>query len=1139
MISRVLTSQNQGNSIAPGSRNRPPLGAKKRFLRGAGAGDRAQAQRSGSEQCLAGQDDPGDLAALPHASAAAVVATSSAPTIPSPLHMVAPPPRARKWVSRLASMPALSAVRPRSFKASVRPILPPPDEASEEQKGSEREKAEPADGTREQRTRSQGCAPSPRPRTHSSGGAQTPATPLNRDPDLPPLAASESGRSWSSSCSSTGTPRSDGSGRGAGLLKRRMSSRLHKFEWDALVRQDMLPCYILNPNSRFKTCWDLLTSAIILYCVIAIPVMVGFAADMPQDLFTADYAVDVIFGIDILFNFFTAFSPAPNRLETGLLPIARHYVRSGWFFIDLLGVLPLNDLVGLFEGDRLQVLQSLKLVRALRMARLARLLKLRAISRLLQRFYGMRVPVYLRVMPLMMQVMFMAHVMGCLFHYVGAMGLETERGESWLVTQGIEHDSMTVRYVASLYWTVATMLGVGYGDVHAVTEAEQILSIIVQLVGSCMFGFVVGSITAFIEVGEMRKATLTRRVMEALQFSKQRALPAALQQSILAQYAHLARCKSVFDEEAVMQALDPHLRTGLSIPMRKHLAGAFPHTVGKDSAIWSHVLPKMHPFLAAPGDVLLPQDVVASGIAFLVQGVVAEEVRVGKPPHPAHGLVFAGMYTAGATVGDASVLCNLSSRTTYLCVTDCQLFQLSNTDVWELACSFPEWLEHWRATAEQGRESSNTVLDELQQWAALESGQLRWGGPRPTNSALPSCTAPPSPIARSPTARSLRQGVSVGALSATHPRSYRAARVPPGNLTPAEATSTSALPPPAQGGEAGGWPLGALEQELAEDAGASVRGSWGAAAEAEGLCDAPAAIPPLGARVLLNGSMTVMTQELAGLWEAAQQCMAASEAERAELVLGLEETAAALCASDAPVAAREASTTSLASGNPPPGHAHSLSSSAPSASHSATNSARPPFVCHPSSNFRLGWDALMGLLTCYVFLVVPFRMAFSPNSAVHWTDFFVDGCFAADIAINFRTGFVNENNKVVLDPRVIAAHYFRTWLPFDLLATIPFDAVSQAAFGTGSFLMSLRLLRFVRVIRLAKLLRLASLKKRLTKLSPHSTLLLRRTRWWQAGKFALTALIIGHVLGCLFFMISSLNEEYDGRSTWWTAAGTR
>jgi hypothetical protein len=51
----------------------------------------------------------------------------------------------------------------------------------------------------------------------------------------------------------------------------------------------------------------------------------------------------------------------------------------------------------------------------------------------------------------------------------------------------------------------------------------------------------------------------------------------------------------------------------------------------------------------------------------------------------------------------------------------------------------------------------------------------------------------------------------------------------------------------------------------------------------------------------------------------------------------------------------------------------------------------------------------------------------------------VDITFIIDIAINFRTTYVNKNDEVVSAPSKIALNYFRGWFLIDLVAAIPFD----------------------------------------------------------------------------------------------------
>ena len=68
-------------------------------------------------------------------------------------------------------------------------------------------------------------------------------------------------------------------------------------------------------------------------------------------------------------------------------------------------------------------------------------------------------------------------------------------GQSWIISADIVNEDFATKYVTALYWSIATMVGVGYGDVRAENTAERIYSIIAQIMGASIFGYIIGNIT--------------------------------------------------------------------------------------------------------------------------------------------------------------------------------------------------------------------------------------------------------------------------------------------------------------------------------------------------------------------------------------------------------------------------------------------------------------------------------------------------------------------------------------------------------------------------------------------------------------------------------------------------------------------
>jgi hypothetical protein len=99
----------------------------------------------------------------------------------------------------------------------------------------------------------------------------------------------------------------------------------------------------------------------------------------------------------------------------------------------------------------------------------------------------------------------------------------------------------------------------------------------------------------------------------------------------------------------------------------------------------------------------------------------------------------------------------------------------------------------------------------------------------------------------------------------------------------------------------------------------------------------------------------------------------------------------------------------------------------------------------PESRFRRIWDALSVLFLNYVVWTVPLRVFFDVAvdafSTAWLIELVVDIFFLLDIWFNFRTGFVNDNNQVVMEPRKIFASYVRGWFFIDFFSVLPISYV--------------------------------------------------------------------------------------------------
>ncbi|XP_063993733.1 potassium/sodium hyperpolarization-activated cyclic nucleotide-gated channel 2 isoform X9 [Diachasmimorpha longicaudata] len=193
------------------------------------------------------------------------------------------------------------------------------------------------------------------------------------------------------------------------------------------------------------------------------------------------------------------------------------------------------------------------------------------------------------------------------------------------------------------------------------------------------------------------------------------------------------------------------------------------------------------------------------------------------------------------------------------------------------------------------------------------------------------------------------------------------------------------------------------------------------------------------------------------------------------------------------------------------------------------------WVIHPCSSFRFYWDLCMLLLLVANLIILPVAISFfNDDLSTRWIAFncLSDTIFLVDIVVNFRTGIMQQDNaeQVILDPKLIAKHYLRTWFFLDLISSIPLDYIFLIFNQFQDFSESFQLLhagRALRILRLAKLLSLV----RLLRLSR----LVRYVSQWEEVYFLNMAsvfmrifnlicmmLLIGHWSGCLQFLVPML-----------------
>lgn len=83
---------------------------------------------------------------------------------------------------------------------------------------------------------------------------------------------------------------------------------------------------------------------------------------------------------------------------------------------------------------------------------------------------------------------------------------------NWIFYYGYEDYSQVDLYITSFYFTVTTLVTVGYGDITAKNQAERILSMFLMLIGVVTFSFTTGSLSSVITCYDSKEAGLKEKI---------------------------------------------------------------------------------------------------------------------------------------------------------------------------------------------------------------------------------------------------------------------------------------------------------------------------------------------------------------------------------------------------------------------------------------------------------------------------------------------------------------------------------------------------------------------------------------------------------------------------------------------------
>ena len=128
-------------------------------------------------------------------------------------------------------------------------------------------------------------------------------------------------------------------------------------------------------------------------------------------------------------------------------------------------------------------------------------------------------------------VIFIAHWIACAFFAIGQDQLSSHR-HCWIREFDLQDSAIDEQYIASLYWALATMTTVGYGDIFPITNSEKLFAMLAMLVSCGVFAYVVGSIENIVRASTYIDSEFKQTILHVNEYLIREDIPKDLRMSV-------------------------------------------------------------------------------------------------------------------------------------------------------------------------------------------------------------------------------------------------------------------------------------------------------------------------------------------------------------------------------------------------------------------------------------------------------------------------------------------------------------------------------------------------------------------------------------------------------------------------------
>ena len=251
----------------------------------------------------------------------------------------------------------------------------------------------------------------------------------------------------------------------------------------------------------------------------------------------------------------------------------------------------------------------------------------------------------------------------------------------WLVLGGdAETTDARMRLVRAIYWAIATLATVGYGDIVARTIPQMLYACCVMISGVAFFGYILSNIATLmlrLDAAKQHQEEMRDRVEYFMHYH---AVPPALRQRVRAYFKYLWSSRHGYDDVEVFESLPRNLRADLALHLHRDLLAKVPVLKDASPDVIRDLVITLRPMVCVPGDVVCRKGAPGDEMYFIVHG----EIEVLDE----NDSVLARLH-AGDFFGEMALLTDNPRNATARTASFCDLYVLGRESFKQVASRHP------------------------------------------------------------------------------------------------------------------------------------------------------------------------------------------------------------------------------------------------------------------------------------------------------------------------------------------------------------------------------------------------------------------------------------------------------------------